>query len=110
MDYVRLGEFEQSLLLAVAHLESDAYGVTIRREIERRTGSDVAIGAIYTSLNRLERKRYVKSFLSESLPQRGGRSRRYFRLTADGIEALRASHRRLTRMWAGLEPGLKRLR
>lgn len=106
--YDRLGEFELSLLIAVAHLEHQAYGLRIRREIEERTGRHVAVGALYTSLNRLEEKRFVVSEMSESLPQRGGRPRRHFQLTKDGEEALRQSYERLTRMWKGLPVALLR--
>ena len=62
MAYDALGEFEQSLLLAIAHLGDGAYGVTIRQEIETRTGREIAVGALYTSLARLERKGYVRSW------------------------------------------------
>ena len=65
------GEFEQLLLLAIVHLGEDAYGVTIRQEVEARTGRDVAIGALYTSLDRLERKGFVRSAMSEPTPDRG---------------------------------------
>jgi PadR family transcriptional regulator PadR len=102
----RLGEFELSLLIAVAHLGDDAYGLRIRREIEQRTGRHVAIGALYTSLNRLEEKRFVLSEMSLSLPQRGGRPRRHFELTKAGENALRQSYERLTRMWKGLPSAL----
>jgi DNA-binding PadR family transcriptional regulator len=105
-----LGEFEQSLLLAVAHLGPGAYGVTIRQEIESRTGREVAVGAIYTSLRRLELKGYVRSALADPTPERGGRSKRYFTLKAAGAAALRQSRDRLTRMWKGLEPDLRRTR
>ena len=105
-----LGEFEQSLLLAVAHLGAKAYGVTIRQEIEARTGRDVAVGAIYTSLQRLESKGYVKSALADPTPERGGRSKRYFTLRAAGAAALRQSRDRLARMWEGLDADLRRTR
>ena len=105
-----LGEFEQSLLLAVAHLGAKAYGVTIRQEIEARTGRDIAVGAIYTSLQRLESKGYVKSSLSDPTPERGGRSKRYFTLRAAGATALRQSRERLARMWDGLDVDLRRTR
>lgn len=110
MPYDSLGEFEQSLLLAIAHLGAAAYGVTIRREIESRTGREVAVGAIYTSLRRLELKGYVRSALADPTPQRGGRSKRYFALQAAGAAALRQSRDRLSRMWEGLEPDLRRTR
>jgi PadR family transcriptional regulator len=105
-----LGEFEQCLLLAVVHLEQEAYGVTIRREIERRTDREVAIGALYTSLDRLERKGYLRSAMSDPTPQRGGRSKRYFMLTPRGTIVLRQSRERMARMWAGLSPDLRKAR
>lgn len=110
MPYDTLGEFEQSLLLAIAHLGDRAYGVTIRQQIEHRTGREVAIGALYTSLGRLERKGYVRSTMSDPTPQRGGRSKRHFTLRPAGATALRQSRERMTRMWEGLQPDLKRTR
>ena len=98
-----LGEFEQTVLLAVAHQRDHAYGVTIRAEIARRTGRDVAVGALYTALDRLERKGLVASSMSDPTPERGGRSRRYYTLRSAGVAALRQSRERLDRMWAGLE-------
>jgi PadR family transcriptional regulator, regulatory protein PadR len=97
-----LGEFEQSVLLAIAHLGDEAYGVTVRREIERRTRRAVTIGALYTALDRLERKGYVASSMSDPTPERGGRSRRYLRLRAAGATALKQSRQTLERMWDGL--------
>ena len=105
-----LGEFEQSLLLAIVHLGERAYGVTIRQEIEARTGRDVAVGALYTSLSRLEKKGYVRSEMSDPTPQRGGRSKRHFTLRPAGAAALRQSRERLEQMWKGLQPDLKRIR
>ena len=105
-----LGEFEQSLLLAIVHLGENAYGVTIRQEIEARTGRDVAVGALYTSLSRLEKKGYVRSEMSDPTPQRGGRSKRHFTLRPAGAAALRQSRARLDRMWEGLQPDLRRTR
>jgi len=110
MPYDALGEFEQSLLLAILHLRDNAYGVTIRQEIERRTGREIAIGAMYTSLARLERKGYVRSAMSDPTPQRGGRSKRHFVVRPSGAAALRQSHDRLARMWEGLEPVAKKAR
>src|SRR5579862_7190463 len=97
-----LGEFEQSLLLAIVHLGDDAYGVTIRQEIETRTGRDIAIGALYTSLDRLERKGFVRSTMSAPTPERGGRSKRHFQIRTAGAEALRQARERMARMWDGL--------
>ena len=98
-----LGEFEQLVLLAIVRLSADAYGSTIREEIEEKTGRTVAIGALYTALERLERKGYVSSTLSDPTPQRGGRAKRYFRLRPAGAAALRRSREALARMWAGIE-------
>ena len=103
-----LGEFEQSVLLAIVHVKDDAYGVTIRREIESRTGRSIAVGALYTALDRLERKGYVRSVSSDPTPQRGGRSKRYFTLLPAGAAALERSREMMQRMWAGLKPGMLR--
>jgi DNA-binding PadR family transcriptional regulator len=97
-----LGEFEQSVLLAIAHLKDGAYGVPIRQEIEARTGRTVAVGALYTALERLERKGYASSRMSDPTPERGGRSKRHFTLSAAGATALRRSRELLDRMWEGL--------
>jgi DNA-binding PadR family transcriptional regulator len=105
-----LGEFEHLVLLAIVRLKGDAYGSPIRREIEERTGRAVAIGALYTALDRLERKGYVDSSLSDPTPQRGGRAKRYFRLRPAGASALRRSREALTRMWAGVELDVQRSR
>jgi PadR family transcriptional regulator PadR len=98
-----LGEFEQVVLLAILRLGEDAYAIPIREEIETRTGRAVARGALYTALERLETKRYLRSRMSEPLPERGGRSRRYFTVTAVGLSALRASRRSLLALWSGVE-------
>ena len=110
MRHETLGEFEHCRLLAIVHLGDQAYGVTIRQEIENRTERDIAIGALYTSLDRLEQKGYLRSKMSDPTPQRGGRSKRYFTLTAAGAAALRQSRERLVRMWEGLAPDLRRVR
>ena len=98
-----LGEFEQLVLLAIVRLTGDAYGTTIREEVEERTSRSVAIGALYTALDRLERKGYVSSSMSDPTPQRGGRARRYYQLRPAGAAALRRSREALARMWAGVE-------
>ncbi len=103
-----LGEFEQSVLLAIVHLDDDAYGVTVRREIESRTGRSIAVGALYTALDRLERKGFVSSTMSAPTAERGGRSKRHFKVKSAGAKALRQSRDVMTRMWAGLEADLRR--
>src|SRR6185503_17800159 len=94
-----LGEFEQLVLLALVRLRDDAYGMTIRQEIEKRTGRQVSIGAAYATLDRLEEKGYVSSRVADPSPQRGGRAKRYFRLTVSGAEALNRSRQALDAMW-----------
>ena len=105
-----LGEFEHLVLLAIVRLDADAYGSTIRREIEEQTGRSIAIGALYTALDRLERKGYVSSRMSDPTPQRGGRAKRYFTLRSAGATALERSREALTRMWAGVDLGAQRSR
>ena len=99
-----MGDFEQLLLLAVLRLKDQAYGVTMRREIESRTGRSVTLGAIYPTMNRLEQKGYVGSNMSEPTGERGGRSRRYFHLLPAGLEALHRARDTFNSMWAGYEP------
>jgi DNA-binding PadR family transcriptional regulator len=102
-----VGEFELYVMLALAHLGDAAYGVTIRREIEARTGRTVAIGAVYATLARLEEKGRVRFRVSDPQPVQGGRARKYFSLTGAGTRALRHSTAMLARMMAGLSPDLR---
>lgn len=104
---VYLGEFEQIVLLAILRLGDDAYAIPIREEITNRTGRSVARGALYTALERLEAKRCVRSRMSGPLPERGGRSRRYFAVTPAGLSAVRSSRQSLLRLWQGLEGTLE---
>jgi PadR family transcriptional regulator len=97
----RLGHFEELVLLALVRLGENAYGVAIRREILARTGRDVSVGAVYTALERLQRKGYVSSRLGEATPERGGRAKRYFRIEAPGIAALDATRIAIDRMVKG---------
>src|SRR6202021_2106404 len=83
-----LGEFEHMVILALLRLADRAYGVTVRQEIEVRTHREVSIGAIYATLDRLEAKGYVTSRLGEPTPERGGRSKRFFRFTPKGVTAV----------------------
>ena len=99
-----LGELELYVMLALAQLGADAYGVGIRQEIERRTSRDVAIGAVYATLARLERKGLVRFTLSEAQPVQGGRARKIFQLTSAGARALTHSTSMLTRMMHGWRP------
>src|SRR6202050_2684530 len=97
-----LGEFEHIIVLALLRLEDRAYGVTVRQEIEFRIQREVSIGAVYATLDRLETKGYVKSHHGDPTPERGGRSKRFFRVTAKGIAAVSRTHRALERMTEGL--------
>ncbi len=103
-----LGDFEQLVLLAVIHLGDDAYGITIAEEIENRTGFRVVHGSVYTTLNRLENKGYLRSRRGDPLPVRGGRARRCYTVEPEGLEALHEMRMALKQMWAGLEPELGR--
>src|SRR5687767_3372149 len=105
-----LGEFEQMVLLAIAHMEGEAYGVPIVEEIERRTGRSVARAAVYITLRRLEEKGFVSSWMSDPTPERGGKGRRYVKLEAEGVRALREARRAAERMWQGLDPATLRTR
>src|SRR5262245_47632645 len=101
------GEFEQVVLLAILRLGAEAYGVTIRREIEERAERAPAPGALYTTLDRLEEKGLVKSRFGDAGPERGGRARRYFRVTPQGVEAVARAQRSFKRLMEGLTlPGV----
>jgi PadR family transcriptional regulator, regulatory protein PadR len=98
-----LGEFEHLIVLALLRLDDLAYGVTVRQEIELRTKREVSIGAVYATLDRLETKGYVNSYRGDPTPQRGGRSKRFFRVTQKGIAAVNRAQHALRRMTAGLD-------
>lgn len=98
-----LGEFEQMVLLATLRLGDDAYAVPIREEIEELASRNVARGALYTALERLEGKGFLVSSMGDSIPERGGRARRYYRVTPDGIAAVRQSREAIARLAKGLE-------
>jgi DNA-binding PadR family transcriptional regulator len=102
-----LGEFEQMVLLAILHLGDGVYGVPIVDEIQRRTGRTVAPAAVYVTLRRLEQKGLLTSWMSDSTPERGGKSRRCVKITGAGLESLRESRKVLDRMWKGLDPKLR---
>lgn len=99
-----LGQFEQIVLLAVLQLREDAYGMRIRLEIKDRTNRDVSLGAVYTTLERLEAKGFVSSCVGEPTPERGGRAKKYFKVKAAGQRALQAAQSASESMSAGLAP------
>lgn len=98
-----IGELETLILLATLRLGAGAYGVSIRDEIESRTGRRLTRGAIYTALRRLERKGFLVGELGESTPARGGRAKRYLSVTVDGLAELRSATRALDRMRDGVD-------
>src|SRR5688500_13779343 len=97
-----LGTLELTILLAVARLGNDAYGLAVRRDVSARTGRDYSVGAVYTTLERLETKGFVTSRSTAPLPTRGGRSRRQFRVTAAGQRAIRQAESVARSVWAGV--------
>ena len=99
-----LGEFEHIVLLALIHLKDDAYGMTIRMEIDERIGRSVSIGAVYTTLERLETKGFITSKMGEATPQRGGKAKKYFAITPAGKSKLQEARKNLEIMWQGLNP------
>lgn len=103
-----LGSFEELVLLAVFQLAENAYGASIRQAVAEATGRDTSVGAVYATLDRLERKGYVKSWVGDATPERGGRAKRYFSVEGAGEEALRiteGTRKRLTTLREGFEPG-----
>jgi DNA-binding PadR family transcriptional regulator len=105
-----LGEFEQVVLLAVARLEGEGYGVTIRREIEVRTGRDASMGAVYATLDRMQDKGLLESREGEPTGRRGGRARRHFSVTADGWRSLAVTREMLASLWEGLDARAEAIR
>src|SRR5215472_8523905 len=97
-----LGEFELMVLLALMRLEDDAYGVPICNEIEKRSGREAALGSVYAALERLEEKGLVTSRLGGATAVRGGRAKRFFRVTAQGLHDVRQTQRALMNLWRGL--------
>jgi DNA-binding PadR family transcriptional regulator len=103
-----LGDFEQLVLLAVLRLEpgDSAYGAAIRQEIHDRSGRDVSINAVYTTLTRMEDKGLLKSWVGDPTPQRGGRRRKCYALRPPGVEAVRQAYHAVTAMADGLQSRL----
>lgn len=97
-----LGTFELAVMLALIRLGDNAYGIPISREIEERGGRGVTLGSIYATLERLQTKGLVSSEIGEPTPERGGRAKKYFRLTAKGLREVRETQRALERLWQGL--------
>ena len=98
-----LGEFEYLMLTAAARLGDDAYGVAIRQGIEEATGRPCSLGALYTTLDRLETKGFITTWMGNPTPQRGGRPKRMVRVTAKGIHAATDFYRAVMRVSRGVE-------
>lgn len=94
-----LGEFELMILLAIIHLGDEAYGVPISRELERHRGRSVSLGSVYAALERMETKGLVTSSLGDPTPERGGKAKRFFRITRRGLRQMQETRRVLTRLW-----------
>jgi DNA-binding PadR family transcriptional regulator len=95
-----LGEFERAVMLAVMRTASNAYGVTIRAELQKRLKRPVSLGAVYTTLDRLVEKGMASSYLGDPTPERGGRAKKFFTIEARGVEALHHSRRTSDAIWA----------
>jgi DNA-binding PadR family transcriptional regulator len=102
-----LTDFELMILLAVLRLGDEAYGVPIAREIETTGGRSVVLATVYAALDRLEDNDLVSSSIGEPTPERGGRAKRYFRVTPAGLRSVRQAQRALTSLWTGI-PQLER--
>jgi len=104
-----MGEFEQLVLMAVLRLKDTAYGVEIRRAVAKHSGRDIAAGAVYTTLSRLETRGYVTSRVGETAPERTGQRRKYYRVEPEGAAALHRSYSALRSMASGLVTELEAL-
>ena len=103
-----LGEFEQMVMLAIMRLEHRAYGLAIKDELEAVAGRSPSSGGLYTTLDRMEKKGLVESHAGEGSDERGGRPRRYIRVTDEGQTLLARSRHTLMALWDGIETGLIR--
>lgn len=104
-----LGDLEELVLLAVLRLGEDAYGGSVRRELKRRAGRSVSVSTVYVTLIRLEEKGLMASEVGDATTRRGGRPKRHFRLTPDGVDALRASEAARAGLREGLDVVLEEL-
>jgi PadR family transcriptional regulator PadR len=100
-----LGHFEEIVLLSTLRLGDDAYGAKVRQTVEEATGRSVSIGAVYATLDRLERKGFISSRQGEATPERGGRAKRYFRVEGAGVRALNDTIAVRSKLTHGLDLG-----
>ncbi|HYB94294.1 MAG TPA: helix-turn-helix transcriptional regulator [Vicinamibacterales bacterium] len=98
-----LGEFEQVVMLALLRLGPEAYGASVCAEIEQRSGREVSVSAVHTTLDRLEQKQLVKSRIGDPTPQRGGKRKRHYEISSLGMKSLQASYRSIRTMAEGIE-------
>jgi DNA-binding PadR family transcriptional regulator len=101
-----LSNFELMVMLAIIRIGDNAYGVSISKEIEETTGSEVLLGSVYDALTRLEEKGLISSSMGEATPERGGRAKKHFRTTSRGMRLVRDTQKSLVKLWTGL-PQLK---
>ena len=101
MPRTSLGDLELAVLLSVARLDDDAYSARVRRDVSERTQREQTVGAVHATLQRLENKRLLRSWMSEATPVRGGRARRCYRLTVAGEQALEHAHAVNLAVWSG---------
>jgi PadR family transcriptional regulator PadR len=97
-----LTDYELMIMLAILRLRNDGYGVTIARELEQTAGRQTTLAAVYLALDRLERQGLVTSALGEATPERGGRAKKYFKVTSKGLHAVRATQRAFIALWSGI--------
>ena len=97
-----LGEFELMILLTIIRIGDEAYGVPLSRELELLRGRRVSAGSVYAALDRLETKGLIASSLGEATPERGGRAKRYFRITEQGLRSVRETRTVLSKLWKTL--------
>jgi DNA-binding PadR family transcriptional regulator len=95
-----LGEFEQHVLLVILYLRGQGYAVSIADEMQRRSGKSVNLGAVYATVDRLEKKGFVTSSLGDPTPERGGKPKRFYQVKAPGLLALSKAREANIRMWA----------
>ena len=98
-----LGEFEHIVLLTIMRLNNDAYGVTVRQQVKQLIDRDVSIGALYATIDRLEKKHLITTRSSQPTPERGGRAKRYLTITPQGLDTLKATKKSLDILWHGLK-------
>jgi PadR family transcriptional regulator, regulatory protein PadR len=101
-EHAYLGEFELMILLTIIRLGDEVYGVPLARELSVIRGEDVSAGSVYAALDRLELKGMIASTLGDPSPERGGRAKRYFHVTEQGLKSLRETRKMLSRLWRSL--------